>query len=361
MRIQWVSSIFAILLGIPEGWAGARNSIPGPRYLSARSAAMGEAFLTLAEDSASSLFVNPAGLANGRAMSAELLNIGLEANQDFVSGVDINSIKVTSLPAYFPTLRPEEYPGVGLTLLPSFSAPGFGFGILMQSRLAASAANGVVNYRSSYRFVPAFGMGVRLAGGMFRLGYALHFVNQAEGEVVGVPSTASPLGYNQQLSQGSAISHNVGVTIAVPITYLPTLSLVARNVMSAQFTDFSLIPFARNSSGVPATEPMSVDAAFSLQPRFRGGGFVSYVLQLKDATNQSGFSLVDRTALGFEWNVKGAFALRAGYSLGEIQAGLGFKTSRADVNVSWHTEELGTPAASVRERRWLFQYVVKAF
>jgi hypothetical protein len=356
-----VGVILAFSIGISEGWAGARNTIPGSRYLSARAAGMGDAFLTLAEDTASGLFVNPAGLANGKDMRGEFVNIGVETNQDFVGGADINSIKVTSLPSYFPSLPDGEYPSVGLSLLPNFSAPGFGLGLLLQSRISASQSGGTVNYRSSYRFVPAFGMGARLAGGMFRLGYSLQYVNQAEGEVTGVPSSSSPLGYNQQLAQGSGISHNVGVTIAIPITYLPTFSVVARNVMGLRFSDFCMIPFARNSPGAPTTEPMSVDAAFSLQPRFRGGGFMSYVIQLKDATNQSGFSIMDRAALGVEMNLKGVFALRAGYTLGDIQAGVGFKTSRADVNLSWHTEELGTAAASVRDRRWLFQYVIKAF
>ncbi len=322
---------------------------------------MGDAFLTIGEDGASSLFVNPAAMASGRGMSAEILNLSLEANQDFVGGADINSIKATSLPAYAPTLPVGEYPSIGYSLIPNFSVGGFGFGMLLQSRISASAGGGSVNYRSSYRFIPAFGFGARFAGGMFRLGYSLQFVNQAEGEVTGVPASASPLGYNQQLAQGSAMSHNIGVTLAIPIQYLPTVSVVARNVLGAKYSDFCMLPFARNSTGVPATEPMSVDAAFSLQQRFRGGGFLNWAVQLKDVTGQSGFSLVDRSALGVEANLYGRFALRAGYTLGDIQAGIGFKTSRADVNVSWHTEELGTTNNSIRDRRWLVQYVVKAF
>lgn len=351
----------AAVLCTVQAFAGVRNVIPGSRFLSARAAGMGDAFLTVGEDGASSLFVNPAAMASGRKMSAELLNLSLEANQDFVGGVDINSIKATSLPSYAPTLPVGEYPSIGYSILPNFSVGGFGFGMLLQSRISASAAGGTVNYRSSYRFVPAFGMGARFAGGMFRLGYSLQFVNQAEGEVTGVPASASPLGYNQQLAQGSAMSHNIGLTLAIPIQYLPTVSLVARNVLGVKYSDFCMIPFARNSPGVPSTEPMSVDAALSVQQRFRGGGFVNWAVQLKDATNQSGFSLLDRSAFGVEGNFFGRFALRAGYTLGDLQAGFGLKTSRADVNISWHTEELGTPNSSARDRRWLFQYVVKAF
>jgi hypothetical protein len=232
---------------------------------------------------------------------------------------------------------------------------------MLQTRIAASAGGGTVSYRSSYRFVPTVGLGTRLAGGLFRIGYALQFVNQAEGEVTGIPTTTSPLGYNQQLNQGSAISHNVGATIAIPVTYLPTVSVVVRNVLGAKFSNFSMLSFARNTTGVPPTEPMSVDAAFSIQPRFRGGGFINWIAQIKDLTQRSGFTLLDRSSLGLELNFNGSFALRGGYALGAPQAGLGFKTSRANVNISWHTEELGTPSNSVRDRRWMFQYQIKAF
>jgi hypothetical protein len=231
----------------------------------------------------------------------------------------------------------------------------------MQSRNAASNSGGSVNYRSSYRFVPAFGAGARLAGGLFKLGYSLHYINKAEGEVTGIPSSSSPMGYHQQLAQGSGISHNLGATIAIPVAYVPTISVVARNVLGTTFKEFSIISFASNITGAPAADPMTVDVGFSIQPRFQGGGFMSWTAQIKDATHQSGFSLMDRTSFGVEANIRGTFALRAGYALGALQAGAGFKTEHADVNLAWHTEELGTPSASARERRWMFQYVVKAF
>ena len=322
---------------------------------------MADAFLTLADDASESLFVNPAGLASGRAMSAELINLTVEANDDFVMGANLNSYKATSLPSYYPTLTGSEYPGVGYAFLPSFFGGGFAFGALLQSRVAANNAGTTINYRSSYQFIPAFGFGVRLASGMFRIGYSLQHVNKAEGEVTGVPTTTSPMGYNQQLAQGSALSHTVGVTVAIPITYLPTFSAVARNILGAHYTSFTILPLGKNATGTPSTEPMSIDAAFSLQPRFQGGGFMNWVLQVKDATNTSGFSILERAALGAEYNYKGFFSLRTGYTLGALQAGLGFKTTRADIQLSWHTEELGTSSASVHERRWMFQYMVKAF
>jgi hypothetical protein len=356
--------ILAAALALLSGWearAGAHNSIPGPLYLPARAAGMGDAFLTLADDGASGLFINPAAFASGKAMTADLLNVSLEANQDLFNGADINTLKATNLAAYAPTLPAGEYPGFGFTFVPAFSGPNVGFGILMQARNAASVTAGSVSYRSSYRFVPAVGVGTRLAGGLFKVGYSLQYINKAEGEVTGIPTSSSPLGYHQQLAQGSAISHNVGVSIAVPVAYVPTLSVVARNVLGATYKNFSVISFASNITGVPASDPMTVDLGFSLQPRFRGGGFMTWSAQVRDATEQSGFSLLDRTSLGFEANIRNLFALRAGYALGALHAGGGFRTQRAEINFAWHTEELGTPATSSRERRWMVQYMVKAF
>jgi hypothetical protein len=346
--------------------AGARNSIPGSRYLSARAAAMADAFLPLADDGASALFVNPAALSSLKNLGGEVLNITFEANNDYVSGfAPLDFYKVSSLPSYAPTLSSGGYPGVGYSLLPNFYARGFAFGALLQTRISAKNEGGQVSYRSSYRFIPAIGTGVRLANGIFRIGYSFQFVSKAEGEVTNIPVSSSPLGYNQQISQGSAISHNIGVNITLPVTYLPVLSAVARNVGGMKFQSSSLIPFARNSTGVPADEEMTVDLGLGLSPRVGTGDSLNFAFQLKDATATSGFKFMDRFSFGTDYSIRGSYSLRLGYGLGTgldgINAGLGFKGKKGDFGLAWYREELGTPSAPDRERRWLMHYQLRIF
>ncbi len=346
--------------------AGARNSIPGSRYLAARAAGMADAYLPIADDAASALFYNPAALSSLKSLGAELMNVTFETNNDYVSGFSLTEFyKATSLSSYAPGLSSGAYPGVGMSILPTVYARGFAFGALLQSRLSATGDGTNVSYRSSYRFVPTIGTGLRLANGLFRIGYSLQIVNKAEGEIEDIPLSSSPLGYNQQLNQGTAVSHNLGVNIALPIAWLPTLSVVARNVGSARFRELTLLPLARNPAGVPATEPMTIDAALGLQPKLAGGKSVNLVFQVKDLTAQSGFSILDRFTAGAEFSIRSSLALRLGYGLGSgldgINAGLGYQGKRGNVSLAWYREELGTPSASDAERRWILQYQVRAF
>jgi hypothetical protein len=327
---------------------------------------MADAFLPLADDGATALFYNPASISSLKGMGIELMNLSLETNNDYVMGFSPTAFyKVTSLSSYAPTLSGGEYPGVGYSILPNFYARGFAFGILMQSRVAAKNENSQISYRSSTRFIPSIGTGIRLANGIFRVGYSLQLVNQAEGEISNLPSTTSPLGYNQQLNSGSGIAHQLGVNIALPVAWLPTFSVVARNVGGTKYSSSMLVPLGKNSTGVPATDPMSVDLALGLQPRVGKGQTISYVFQLKDSTNASGFSLMSRLSLGAEFALREAFSFRVGYGLGTLldglNAGFGFRGKKGDFHLAWYREELGTPSAPDRERRWLMQYQVRAF
>jgi hypothetical protein len=346
--------------------AGARNSIPGSRYISARAAGMADAFVPLADDGASALFYNPAALSSLKNLRGEVLNLSFEANNDYVSGfAPLDFYKAPSLPSYAPTLPSGRYPGVGYSLLPNFSARGFAFGALLQTRISAKNEGGLVSYRSSYRFIPTLGTGLRLANGIFRIGYSFQFVSKAEGEVTNVPISSSPLGYNQQVSQGSAMSHNIGVNITLPVTYLPVISAVARNVGGMKFQSISLIPFARNATGVPADEEMTVDFGLGLSPRVGSGDSLSIAFQLKDATVTSGFKIMDRVSVGTDYSIRGSYSFRLGYGLGigldGINAGFGFKGKKGDFGLAWYREELGTPAAPDRERRWLMHYQLRIF
>ena len=61
----WLFCLFiGGILGLAlPGWASEANSVPGSRYMSGRAAAMGDAFLPLADDGASAVFYNPSAIA----------------------------------------------------------------------------------------------------------------------------------------------------------------------------------------------------------------------------------------------------------------------------------------------------------
>jgi hypothetical protein len=323
---------------------------------------MGDAFIPLADDGATALFYNPAGFGKIRKPSFEPFNFQMQPNSQFVENVGLDIYKFSSLSSYAPTLsgNPGSFPGFSTMLLPNFSFRGFGFGMLMGARVAAVSDGTNVRYRSKYQVIPAVGGGLRLASGVLRVGYSLQWVNQASGERT-VPLSSSPLGYNQGLAQGSALSHNVGAALTLPYQYLPSINLVARNLLGAKYSSYTFIPLAKNTEGVPETELMTLDAGLGLVNKFARGVALNTVLELRDATNVSGMSIFTRAALGLELSFRESFFIRGGIGSGYPSAGMGFKTPKGEMNLGWFSEETGSGLRSERDSRYILHYSIRAF
>lgn len=342
---------------------GREDVVPGSRYTSGRGAAMGDAFLPLADD-ASALFYNPADITKVRSTGLELMNLSFYGTPGWLSTLSTTSFfKVTSLSSYQPMLaaHPGVSAGTGAALLPAFFSRGFAFGVLLQNQLSATVnPDGSIHYRSLYQLIPTAGFGLRLAEGIVRIGYSVQFVNEAVGDIT-VPSGTAPLGYNQGLSQGSAFSHTVGMTLTMPWTYLPAATITARNLGTAHYRGTSLYHFSPTSAGTPATEPMSLDTSLSFVNKLGNESSINAVGELRDFTNTSAVSLLGRAAMGLEVSIKDAFYLRGGWGSGYPSAGVGMKQGKGELSLSWYSEELGQSYHSLRDARYLFQYSVRAF
>jgi hypothetical protein len=336
--------------------------IPGSRYVSARASALGGAFLPLGDDGASAMFYNPAAVGKIRGIQAEPMNLAITGNGGLVDHLGLNSYKAYSLSAYQPqlTASPNSFQSAAFQAVPAFYGKGFSLGMLISDDFGAmSDADGNVRYRSRFQFIPAAALGVRLAGGIVRLGYSFQWVHKAEGDI-SVPSGGT-LGYNQGLLKGSGMSHMVGAALTLPIRFLPQLNLVGRNLGGTAFTGPMLIPYAQNSGGTPATEPMTFDASFSLQPKIDSGVYANFLVQFKDMTARTGTSILGRLCGGMEISLRDFIMLRAGWGQGYPSAGLGFKMKKGEFGVTWYSEEIGTYYHAQRDLRYMFQYQMRAF
>jgi hypothetical protein len=329
---------------------------------------LGDAFLPLGDDAAAALFYNPASIGRIRRPQAEGVNLSFYGNSDYLDLFSLNSfgyLGVAGLSGIASTLQenPTKMTSIGGALLPAFGMENWAMGVLVQTQLRAQVKeDGTLSYSSRYQLIPALATGIRLAGGIVRLGYSLHWVNQAVGTIEGVSPSAAGIGYNQNIAQGSAFSHNAGFALTLPYEFLPSFNLVARNIFGTEYQSSTLYSFTPTPNGVPATEPMTFDASISVQPKVGSGAYFNFVLQDRDLVGKSGVSIFGRLALAAEFSFRDMFFLRSGWGSGYPSLGIGLRRANGgDLSLTWYSEEVGSGYHSVRDLRYLFQYQLRSF
>lgn len=363
LRRSFILTAVIALVYLYSSTALARQDlIPGARYTAAAGAAMGDAYIALGSDIPAGIFYNPAILGKVRDFQVEPLNISGYLNLPFFEAASTKFYEAFDLRAYAPTLQrhPGQNSGLGGQAIFSAGFSFINFALLGVSEFAGKAdGNGNVTYRSLYQMIPAVGTGFRLFDGVVRVGYSLQWVNQASGTRT-VPVSDS-ISYQNGLAQGSGFSHNFGLAVTAPIRMLPTLNFVIRNALGTHFTRAVLVGFANTVSGVPETEPMTVDASFSVQPRLGAGTLLNLVLEGRDLTNRSGVGFAEHFSLGAELNYRKKFFLRGGIRGGYPSAGIGLSRIGAEMSLSVYTEEIGTLAARSGDTRFVLQYQLRNF
>lgn len=340
-------------------WA-REDRVPGSRYTSARIAATADAALSLADDAASALFYQPAGIGKFTKFRFDPVNLAFGMPQGTFSMLGVDFYKMASLDAIASKVAQNSgsWGGVNSQIAPVFSMPFFAFGILLSTENSARDDGGVLRYRSRYQLIPAVGTGVSLAHGVIRLGYSLQWVNTSFGEVT---APAQPYSYRTNLVEGGAFSHTLGFAFTLPYTYLPMLNIVYRNVARARYSSLMLFRFASSPTGLPADEPASFDATLSMTPRIAGNSFLTWSIGLRDAFNASGTSTLTRAVFGLEIDIKKSFYLRGGFGSGYPSAGFGYRGERSDFGIAWYAEELQSGFRQEELRKILLQFQYRAF
>ncbi len=346
-----------ILTGLARQASAIPYSYPGIRYVSPYSHSMGGVTLPLTNETGNSLFNNPAGLAKNTKFRAEYLNLQFDVNSG-VAGDMTQATKMFNLGTLTDVLNSDInylYSG-GIGNLTAVSWGGFAVGLLIQDRVRAYSDGTNVHYETNSLAVPALGYGFSLARGVVRLGYSLQLVNLASGTT---QSTAdSGARFLSGLSEGRGLAHTASVNFAFPFTYLPTLSLVARNIGGVTYAAGSLLPRANNPTGVPPTEEMTVDAAFGMMVRISGQVKSNWYLQYKDINNRVSVPFLEKMNLGLDISLSPAVGIRAGMTGNQFSAGLGYRSESSEINLAYYKDPTPFKDVSYYDTRFALQYKV---
>jgi hypothetical protein len=349
-----------ILGGMTQDVVWARSdTVPGSRYTAARAAAMGEAYLPLADDGMAALFYNPAQIAGLRKVTFEPFNIQGQFPHGFFETAGLSFYNVLDLNQYKTTLSsyPGKTGGLGWAIAPSVSMPWLSVGLLYEAQTAATVTGANIRVRSSYQIIPAIGVGIPLARGIVKLGYSLQYVMKAVGDQTMTLAAASA--WNSGLSQGTGLSHTVGFALTLPVQLNPAINVVARNLFGTTYTAGTLLPLAVNPAGTPPTESMTFDASFSIHPKLGKGSALHIVAQMRDFLNASQTPLLYRLVGGAEWNIRDTFCLRFGYRSYWLSGGFGIRRPKGEIAFTYYSEDMGNGITTDRDLRWLLHFQLR--
>lgn|GEM_PF-633644 len=330
---------------------------PAVRYLGSHGQSLGGISLPLDQETGNALFNNPAALARNGKFRAEYLNLNLDLNSGVVGSLSTN-YGFSSLGGFTSVLNanPNQIYGGGFGNLTAVSWGGLSVGLLIQERVRAYSDGTNVHYETSSNIVPAVGYGLALARGVVRVGYSLQLVNQSSGVTQSVSDSSAR--YLKGVAQGMGVSHTASVNFVFPFQYTPTVSLLARNLFGLHYLTKGPIGRATSPSGLPADEPMSLDAAFNFTARLSGPVKANGFVELQDLTHATSMALVDKIGVGFDVSVSRAVAFRVGLRSLQVSGGIGYRSESSEINLAYYRDPTPFPSISKWDTRYALQYKV---
>ena len=245
----------------------------------------------------------------------------------------------------------------GFGNLTALSWGGLGVGLLYQDRTRAYSDGTHIHYQTNDQLIPAVGYGLALARGVVRLGASLQYINEVSGTNQ-ISSSATDGSFTRSIDEGHALSGTISGSVVFPYTYLPTFTLLARNVGGLRYTSGSLYPTGSLVSGQPTNEPMSVDAAFNIMVRVSGTMKTYWYFEYDDAFLAVSMPYLQRLRAGLDFQVSQYVGLRAGITGDQFSAGIGYRSEDSEINLAMYSEQSPFATVSYWDRRYALQYKI---
>ena len=248
--------------------------------------------------------------------------------------------------------------GLGISNISAFSWNGLGLGFLVQEFSSATSDGTNVKSHAVSQFIPTVGYGFGLARNIIRVGYSLQYVNQVSGDATATSNSSAS--FLSGIQKGSGLSHNVSVNFALPFNYLPTFSVIARNLGGLHFAAGGLLPRGSSITGPPGAELMTVDASFDFLVRISGNIKTHWFFEFKDFTMKSSIpSVFERLSTGLDISLSPNFALRGGMTgIAEFSGGLSYRSPNSEISLAYFNEKSPFSTTAAWDTRYALQYKV---
>jgi hypothetical protein len=326
----------------------------------ARMMAMGGASIAVVNDE-TALLSNPAGLGKLRDLYGTVIDPELA-----LSGNISELYRKKALTQFFDLgpvkealdLSRDSYYYARGQIFPSFVARNFGFGIFNRYELSAKMNQDGTLMSTSYYddLAVLLGFNFRLLDGRLKLGVTGKAVSRIE--INKDIDASGSLDKSAHASEGFGIGSDVGLILTAPWAWLPTLSVVARDVGGIQFESGSGLRMKTETRPVKVEQDYDVALAFfPIHGNKKRSSFTIEHTQIQAATKAS-----DKTRfyhLGYELNLSDLVFIRAGMNQKFWTGGFEFASERLQFQLTSYGEDVGTDGSSEENRRFVFKFALR--
>ena len=337
-----------IMVEVSKGEVEFADAIYPELVTSGRAMAMGNAYISSVNDSASA-FYNPAGLGSIRSTRLHLSNFHVETNKGWVRAATDGSL-LDLFGNFFKGFSTEGTRELLLNrkgvvsysrfhAMPNFVTRYLTAGYIFSKKSLAyigKTANAPFEYASRLDHGPYAAFNLSMMGGVLKVGGTVIYLNRTETSGTAAQDVKFDL-KDKEYMKGAMLQFTGGVKLTLPIMYLPTFSATIHNAFDKDYTATT------GYAGAPEKTKRTIDAGVSLTPQIGKTTRIRVEANYKDLTTQyEDVANLRRITFGIEFSFNRLMFLRFGYGDGFGSAGVGLKTQRLEFDLSTYAVDQST-------------------
>lgn len=356
MDFRFVSTLFFILLSQSSG-AQERYEY----YNGVRALGMGGAGVAVVNDE-TALLINPAGLGRLRDYFITIIDPegAVSAETEEIAGVDILDVTDPQEALTMGNANLDRHLHARAQIFPSIVVPNFGFGLYGHTEVNSEVVSetNLFKYHYTKDWAGVFGFNFRLFNGIIKLGANARVTNRTVVRRDDLPTTSTDLKLKDLAQEGLGVGSDVGLMLAAPIRWLPTLAAVYRDVgrTSYKMRDGMFM----TTTEKPESTDESVDVGLAIHPILGKRARATWTVEYRDVlTYGDEEKHIRRIHGGVELNFADAFFLRAGMNQAFWTAGLELSMMNYQFQAASYGEDIGTPDEPREDRRYVVKFAFR--
>lgn len=318
---------------------------------------------TAAVSGYASNYYNPAALSLTPKKKTEINVLVLEGNLGFGALENISKDFSTGLYQLIPQFEANlgNYHFSSFVTMPSVTFRNFSFSLLYNNQIAAVTLNEVqpqLDVDARQDLVPTIGYSHQFAGNILKVGITAKaiFRNQNKGLYDHLEiNSEDEATFNARGKEGMGIGADLGLLLALPHKYLPTIGVSVQDLIATTFTPMNL--FNSEATQAPDDIPQSIHLGFSINPVLSREWKTTFSFDYRHL-EKSELDLTKHLHFGLELHNQKSLMFWLGLNQMYLTAGVGLRVKGGNLEIGTYAKEIGTGDEFLEDRRGFFRYTI---